>query len=270
MVSQKTKMGGFYITFEKGSVFKQLIELCKDIVSDVNFQIFEDGIHMQAMDMAHVSLINLFLSKDFFKLYNVFSPLTIALSLKSLSTILKFYKDDYQLSLSCNSDNPETLDIIFFRKMNSSEENDQQYTFQLNLMSIEQEYLSIPEEEFDCSITMKSNDLLESIKNISNIGDSLKIKTIGKLVEFHAKGEIGNVIMCQSFTKDNMKFNPQKGNCNYSLDLNIRYLQNFCKSSFFSENVKLNIRQEQPLQLRYETKDASFLEFYLAPKMEDE
>ena len=57
----KEENNGFYITFEDGYIFKQLVEVCKDLLCDVNIQICEDGMHMQAMDASHVSLTNFFL-----------------------------------------------------------------------------------------------------------------------------------------------------------------------------------------------------------------
>lgn len=274
---------GFYITFEDGTIFKQLVEVCKDLLCDVNIQICEDGMHMQAMDASHVSLTNFFLAKDNFLSYVSPFTVTVAVSLKSLSTILKCYKDNYQLSLFAKGKNPDTMDIVMLRKNSvrsnkkgspspladgEDEESQQQYTFMLNLMQIEQEFLDIPKDEVpDCEIKMNSNDFNEFIKNISVIGSSLELKTIGKLVEFNASGDLGKVSACQSFSKRNMKFNRVG---NYSLHLNTRYLSSFAKGSFFSNIVELRIKDQQPLQMRYQNEKGSFLEFFLAPKFEDE
>lgn len=279
----KEENNGFYITFEDGNIFKQLVEVCKDLLCDVNIQICEDGMHMQAMDASHVSLTNFFLAKDSFLSYFAPATSTVALSLKSLSTILKCYKDNFQLSLTANGTNPETMNIVMLRKdcgkssmkgppslpsNLEDEELQQQYTFTLNLMQIEQEFLQIPTDEVpDCEIKMNSGDFNEFIKNISLIGSSLELKTIGKLVEFNTSGDIGKVSACQSFSKKNMKFNRVG---NYSLHLNIRYLVSFAKGSFFSNIVDLRIKEEQPLQMRYQNEKGSFLEFFLAPKFEDE
>lgn len=262
---------GFYLTFENGILFKQLIDLCKEILTDINLEILEDGIHMQSMDMSHVSLINFFLSKESFKYYHVSSPTTIALSLKSLSTVLKCYKNEFDLSFSSKDNNTDVLDIIMLRKMTTDTktlENNkqQQYTFSLNLMSIDQEYLSIPNEDAHCTIIMEASDFCDCIKNISSIGNDLELKTVGKLVEFNVIGDIGKVSMCETFSKKNMTFTKMD---NYTLRLSMRYLQTFCKGNFFSKMVELRIREEQPLQMRYEIENGSFLEFYLAPKFDD-
>ena len=44
----------FFLTFKDGQMFKQLIDICKDIVQDVNLEITTEGITMQAMDSSHV------------------------------------------------------------------------------------------------------------------------------------------------------------------------------------------------------------------------
>ena len=177
-----------------------------------------------------------------------------------------------KLSFSNQNDSCEVLNITMLRQYSSldpsiNEEKQQQYVFSLNLMSIDQEYLQIPEENPDCTITMQAIDFCDCIRNVASIGSTLELKTIGKVVEFNSIGDIGKVSMLQSFCKNTMKFNVVD---NYILHLNIKYLLTFCKGSFFSKNVQLRIKKEQPLQMRYEDENGGFLEFFLAPKFEDD
>ncbi len=261
---------GFYITFSNASRFRHLIELCKELLNDVNVTITSKGMEMQSMDMSHVSLIYFFLSSESFKEYTVWSNTTLSLSLKNLLTVLKCCKDDYQLSLSCNSNQPDHLDIVMTRqnkKLELTEDSQQQYTFHMNLMHMECECLQIPEEEYDCTVTMDANHFSECVKNAGSIGDTIEIRTIGKLLEFTTSGDIGKVSMCQSFSRQTMKC--PRGQ-NLSIQLSLRYLQTFSKGGFFSPKVCLMMREEQPIRVRYEDAlEKSILEFYLAPKFDD-
>ena len=59
-----------YLTFKNGKILKDLVDICKDIVTEINLEIHNEGIIMQAMDMSHVSLITFFIHKDDFSVYN--------------------------------------------------------------------------------------------------------------------------------------------------------------------------------------------------------
>jgi proliferating cell nuclear antigen len=52
-----------------------------------------------------------------------------------------------------------------------------------------------------------------------------------------------------------------------SLTFSLKYLVNFCKASGLSGSVKLCLSQEVPLLVEYNLGGASFLRFYLAPKV---
>ena len=51
------------------SVFKKLIDSCKEIVCDVVFDLTPEGMSLQAMDNSHVALVALNLGKDTFEHY---------------------------------------------------------------------------------------------------------------------------------------------------------------------------------------------------------
>lgn len=52
-----------------------------------------------------------------------------------------------------------------------------------------------------------------------------------------------------------------------SLTFSLKYLVNFCKASALSEQVKICLSNEVPLLVEYGVQGASYLRFYLAPKV---
>lgn len=250
-----------YLTFKNGKILKDLVDICKDIVSEINLEIQNEGIIMQAMDMSHVSLISFFIHKDDFSLYNVDKEEVLSLSLKSLNMILKCYKESFQLSLNTNNDG--FLQVIFYSN-DIDNDTDKQYTWNLTLLNIESETLSIPSDESEIEINMNANEFSEMIKNMSSFGDSLQIKIIGKLLHLQVSGDIGNVEVHKSFNKDKMK---TKGNMELSVAM--RYLLLFIKGSTLTQDLKIKMKNEQPLELIYMINKNSYLQFFLAPKFDD-
>lgn len=47
----------FEARLSNGAILKKLIEAIKDLVADVNFDISNEGINLQAMDSSHVALV---------------------------------------------------------------------------------------------------------------------------------------------------------------------------------------------------------------------
>ena len=134
-------------------MFKQLVDICKDIVQDVNLEITSQGMTMQAMDASHVSLIQFFIDKDDFEEYFLSGErlFCISLSLKNLNLILKCFKENYKLTFAF--DDKDVLQINFNYTLDNSD-SDEQYSWNLNLMNIETEKLQIPQEEDECKIMM--------------------------------------------------------------------------------------------------------------------
>ena len=256
-------MPSFYLVFKEGQKFKQLIDLCKDIVCDVSFEISNNGIFMQAMDMSHVSLVSFHLEKKEFDEYSLYGSdhFVISLSLRNLNLILKSHRPCYKLSFAYEKDN-EKLQIIY-NFVSKECDTDEQYTFSLQLLNMENECLQIPKEEYDCTLTMNSQDMYDMLKNISIFQDSLKILIIGKLITFETTGDFGNVTFCKSFPRTALKSKLQEMSFSYSM----KYLTMFSKAYIISKNVEIAFQEEQPMHMSYQF-DGGKIEFHLAPKIE--
>lgn len=250
----------FYITFQNGLILKQMVDICKDLITESNIHILENGLDLQAMDMSHVSLTHFFIDKSNCSNYNISKETLIALSLKNLSLILKAYKETFELSL-CKNEHEEFLQVSMYDR-----KTDEHYNYCLNLMQIDQEQLSIPARENQCEISMNSVNFSDLVKNISIVGESMTIKTVGKLMSFESEGDIGKVVVSKSFTPQTMKTTSNLES-NYSL----RYISLFIKASSITPHLKITMINEEPLQLRYEMdkNENTFIEFYLAPKLDD-
>jgi proliferating cell nuclear antigen len=254
-------MTNFYLTFKNGKILKDLVDICKDVVGDINLEITESGIAMQAMDMSHVCLVTFFIDKQEFDEYNIDKTVVLSLSLKSLNLILKCYKEGYKLSLSYTE--KDVLQIIFYCG-DVENDTDQQYTWNLVLMDIDTEKLCIPDEDYDVEIKMDANEFSTIMKNVGTLGQSLKIQTIGKLLNLQVSGDIGNVEVSKSLNKQKMH-----SKCNLELSFAMRYILLFIKGSNLTQNLIMKLRNEQPLELKYQITDYSFIQFFLAPKIDD-
>ena len=249
-------MDDFQVTFKNGIVFKQMIEVCKDIVQDVNIYFSRDGIELNSMDMAHVALVHLFISKKMFTSYSLTRATKISVSLKHLFSILKCMKEKYELILSYKSNHK--LKIV----MNSSDKKS--YTFELCLFQMEDNPMVPPEATPDACFTMESSSFSDILKNMSNVlgGSNVTIEAKNEYCLFKTSGDVGSV--------EYMELLETMHCVNHvKMQFSLKYLHMFAKASLFHENVDITLFQDEPLQLRYGVQGKCFLQFFLAPRFDD-
>lgn len=61
----------FEARLNDGGFFKKIIDAVKDLVSDVNIQITDEGLSIQAMDSSQVALVTMYLAKAQFDKYHL-------------------------------------------------------------------------------------------------------------------------------------------------------------------------------------------------------
>jgi len=89
-------------------------------------------------------------------------------------------------------------------------------------------------------------------------------------VKFSAQGDIGNGSVMLRQTSNVEKPNEAvviELSEPVSLTFSLKYLVNFCKASGLSPSVKICLSNEIPLLVEYPLAAASYLRFYLAPKV---
>jgi len=151
-------------------------------------------------------------------------------------------------------------------------------SFSLKLMDIDSEHLGIPDTDYKCSVKMPSSEFHRICREISVIGDTVKISASKEGVKFSVSGDMGTgSIIC----KQNPSVDEEedavviKLEDEVSLTFALRYLNFFAKATPLSDVVTLKMSPDVPLVVEYKIKtedgDMGHIRFYLAPKIaEDE
>ncbi|CAD8064211.1 unnamed protein product [Paramecium primaurelia] len=255
----------FEAKFEDGGLFKKIVEAIKELVKNVNLEANGTGISLQAMDTSHVALVALQLNEKGFKKYRCEKSLTMGLSIENLQKILKCSGNDDQITLRTQDEEPTTLSFTFESKNRISE-------FQLNLMSLDQEQLGVPDTEYSSVVRMPSNEFTKICRELGNINEAIGIETSKEGIKFYVKGDIGEG---QVSVKINDTEKPEERvECEVDEPVNlsfaVRYFNLFNKASALSSQVILSMSQDQPLVIEYIIEEMGSLKLYLAPKINDE
>ena len=251
------------------SIFKKLIDSCKEIVCEVVFDFTPEGMRLQAMDNSHVALVALTLGKDTFEHFKCDAEHSIGLRLTSLSKILAFGNKDV-LTLCYDPTKQEKIDILLEDVKTNVISN-----FTLALLDIDMEGLTIPDFDHAVKIYLSSQKFHRICKEMQSIGDTLDINVTSKYCKFTCAGPSSSSDIEEAtltFMPDTMESGENMFSMDYVADCKssyaLKYLLMFSKAYVVADTVEITMADQIPMVVTYKLDDATNVSFFLAPKME--
>ncbi|EDV22256.1 Proliferating cell nuclear antigen [Trichoplax sp. H2] len=251
----------------QGSLMKKFMEAIKDLVKEANWDCTGTGISLQAMDTSHVSLVSLLLRSDGFDPYRCDRNISLGINMESMAKIMKCASNDDVITIR-SEDHPDNVTFVF-----ESPNQEKVCDYEMKLMDIDSEHLGIPDTEYDAIISMPASEFQRICRDLSNIGDSVKITCNKDGVQFSAQGDtgIGKIALKQNAVID--KEDGQVSielNDPVSLTFALRYLTFFTKATPLASTVTLSVSAKNPVAVEYRVDDIGYIRYYLAPKIEEE
>ncbi|CAG8704071.1 15076_t:CDS:2 [Dentiscutata erythropus] len=247
----------FEARLTQGALLKRLLDSVKELVTDANFDCSETGISLQAMDNSHVALVSLMLRAEGFNPYRCDRGFSLGVNLNSLNKIMKCAGNDDVITLKADDSSADSLSL---------------FEYELKLMDIDQEHLSIPETDYDATIIMPSSEFQRICRDLMVVSESVTIDVSKGEIKFTAEGELGtgNVKLKPTSTIDKPEesITIELGQT-VSLQFSLKYLSNFTRGTPLSEQVMLCLSDNMPLLVEYKM-DIGYIRYYLAPKVGDE
>ncbi|CAG8459284.1 2035_t:CDS:2 [Acaulospora morrowiae] len=257
----------FEARLTQGGLLKKLLESVKELVTDANFDCSETGIALQAMDNSHVALVSLLLRSDGFDPYRCDRGFSLGVNLNSLNKILRCAGNDDIITLKADDNSADNLGLIF-----ESPTNERVSEYELKLMDIDQEHLSIPDTEYDATIIMPSAEFQRICRDLTVVSESVSIDVTKESIKFTAEGEVGSGSVklkpTSSIDKPEESVTIELAQA-VSLQFSLKYLTNFTKGTPLSDQVMLCLSENMPLLVEYKM-DIGYIRYYLAPKIGDE
>ncbi|KAF8056640.1 proliferating cell nuclear antigen, N-terminal domain-containing protein [Lyophyllum atratum] len=170
----------------EAGTLKKLLDAIKELVTDANFDCNEEGITLQAMDNSHVALVAVLLEATGFKRYRCDRPMPLGVNLTSLTKVLKCAKDDDECTIKA-ADEADVLNLVYEAKS-----SDRIAEYDMKLMDIDSDTLGIPDTEYDARVTMPSAEFTRIVRDLSLLGESVRIEVSKEGVRFASDGEAAN------------------------------------------------------------------------------
>ncbi|CAE6476179.1 hypothetical protein ACGC1H_003230 [Rhizoctonia solani] len=171
---------------EQASTLKRLLDAIKELVTDANFECGDEGLKLQAMDNSHVALVAVQLEPEGFGKYRCDRPMPLGVNLGSLTKVLKCAKDDDRVTLKAN-DNADVLNLVY-----EARNSDRIAEYEMKLMDIDIDTLGIPDTDYDATVIMQSGEFARIVRDLSALGESVKIEVTKEGIRFSADGEAAN------------------------------------------------------------------------------
>lgn len=235
--------------FKDGDVFVKIIDGIKDLCPEGNMDFSNEGMQMQVMDAAHVSLCSMLMRSNLFKFYKCVEPISLGMNFKTLSMMLRGAKGE--LTLKSEGDNLE----VTVQKLTGKAK----YT--MKLMDIDSEHLSLPSIEYTAVCLLPSAIFGKVMKDLSDFSDTCTLD-IGETLSVSANGPIGKV----DWKADDCKCTVQGDTM--PMQFGLRYMCLFSKCAV-SPQVVLSMTPDMPISITFPF-EHGYMRFFLAPKVVEE
>lgn len=247
----------FKAVIKDSKPIKSAIDAVVGLVTEANVKITSDGFTWQAMDPAHVALIDFEIKKSAFSEYKLSKKsISVGIDLVKLGVFLNRAGADDKVTLKVDSDGNQLLIGI---------KNAAYREFNLVFIELTDEETKVPTINFSCTFEVISKIIDEGIKDV---------KVVGGDIVFSADKEG----ICISGSGDTSGVNitiPKEELVSFEVGEDIRslfsfeYVENILKAKDVSPTVIVSFGTNIPIKLDYLSSDIR-LSFLLAPRIESE
>lgn len=236
--------------------FRNIFEVLKDIINDVNIYFDRTGVRIITLDTARVSLVHMFLGAENFEEYSCPTEIIAGMNMSNTYKLLKSVTNNDTLTLSISDS--EYLDIHIQNEVKKSSTK-----FKFRLLDINEDILDIPEMNMDVITTIPSSDFQRICRDMGNLSNEITVFRDGNMLHLSCIGDYAN----QSTDIE----------CIHTVDTRIgntfslKYINLFTKATGMCSSVQLLQHPEDcdmPIVLRYSIANLGDMKFYLAPKMD--
>ena len=139
--------------------------------------------------------------------------------------------------------------------------------FNIPLMDIELELLNIPTEEYDLIFDIDSKPLSNLLTNQKVFSDTLNIKNTDTDIIFSLTGDIGN--MTTKLNIDSLDNYEKQENTKINMSFAVNIVKLIINDNI-NNKLTISLTQNNPLKVHYDLEYMSSLDYYLAPKIDDD
>lgn len=246
------------------SIIKQLSEALKSILTEANMVFDADGIHMVTMNNPQTVLVHLYLQGKKFQKYNCSQRTLVGFDTEHFHKLLRTMGAGDVLTMYVKRNNPNKLGLLI-----ENAEKKLSTRFELSLLDVDEQKIEIPDAKFNSVITMKSAEFQNLVRNMYTLSKQVEIKNIGSMLTFSLKGSFTTQDTTLGETSDGIQVKKEDGSGGSDGIIegvfSLEHLATITKCTGLCDHVKLYMKNDYPLMVKYSVDSMGDITFCLVP-----
>jgi proliferating cell nuclear antigen len=247
-------------TIQSGAI-RTLIEVLKDVLTDINIICDKSGMKIMAMDGSHVALIHMKLCAEKFEVYRCDEKLILGIAMSNFYKLIKTISNNDTISFYVSGQDKNELGI----NIQNSDKNSNTH-FKLKLLDLDENEIQIPDVEINTIVTLPSNDFQRLCRDMINIADNIIITSHANNLSISCEGDFAKQETTIGEATHGLIFNKNNPEDKITGKFSLKYLNLFTKSTNLCNTIELYLKQDYPLILKYNVANLGEVRFCLAPK----
>jgi proliferating cell nuclear antigen len=248
----------------KAELFTSIFQNIKVFTDHISILCKSNGIYLQTMDASRVSIIELSLPSTWFDKYSHSDNVAIGISSSILYKILNAREKSQNIQIVYETTTTDTLSLHF----TSEEKNNFDKHFEVPLIDLEMDYMTIPPIEYVAEFTIPSGVFSGLINQLKMFGESMDISCSEEKIVLFSNSIDSGKMSVEMNIDDLTSFSINEGE-ELKLSFSLNYLHNICAFNKLSKEMEIKLANNFPLSIIYDLSNEGFMKFYLAPKIDD-
>lgn len=229
----------------------------------------KNGLKIMAVDSTKTILINLKLdAENFTKFECKKKKLVLGVNLGYFHKLIKSLEKDDNLTLYVDKDDRGHLKIRA-----DNPEKRKEDVFEVKLLDLNDDPISVPEISFDAVITMKSDEFNKRCKEMNSIAELVEIKCLKNKVIFKCKGDNGGrtITYRTDDSGDSININYDTSEKDFIVQgiYELNKLVMFGKCSSLCNEIQIYMKNSYPLVIKYTVATLGRILLCLTPVKDD-
>ncbi|MBY8988604.1 MAG: proliferating cell nuclear antigen (pcna) [Candidatus Lokiarchaeota archaeon] len=261
---KKTSKSQFTIKLDNSKILKTIVETLSKIFDEANFIVSPKELTVKGMDPSRICLIELHFKKGDFDEFQCNKECKVGLNLDDFDKILKRASSNDALELIFK-EAEQKLKIKMIR-----EESTKSRVFSLASLELDIEdppLDKLKSVEYPAIWSIETDFLVEALKDGEIYSEILNIEaTENKGLLFASWGAIGEMeyqLGLEDLISNDLS-DTQAGS------FSITFLKSIMKLSDITEELEISAKTDHPIKLFFKLLEGAELEYYLAPRVEQE
>jgi proliferating cell nuclear antigen len=252
---------------KKKETFVSLFQVLKNCSSVVNIMFNIEHVHIQGMDKSHICLFNIKITKEWFSNYDIKEVTKISFDTNIFHSIISTKSDYQDLIIIMDDVDQDILHINFLSQEKESKKNEFNKFFKMPLIEYEYEEMNIPNVDYEAEFSLSSKQITDMFSQLSNFGSDIIIKCSEEDINLTTNG-INGEMKVDIPIDDLTSYSIVEGEL-ILLSYSLTYINKMCITNKLTSDIDFSLSNEIPMKISYNLGEDSFMEFFIAPKIDE-